>query len=453
MIQFGYCEHEKDARNYDSAEYNYIAFDELTSFTWFQYSYIAFTRCRTTAGSGLPAIVRSGTNPGNIGHLWVRERFIEPCHTGNRILVSETEIRGQKKLTRRIFIPSKLSDNPYADPQYEINLQMLPEAERAAKADGDWYTFEGQVFDDFRLWVLSSDGLSYEQINKHEPINACHVIKPVVLPLHWPRVLSVDWGYTAMMCSGVYAINPVQSERYPAKIYKEFEYAGKKLKISTWATNLARYTSHMNIVKRVIDPSAQQNRGDEFTIRQQVENYYGASFELAVNDRIAGKSLLQDHLRWLPKPVKKIPQEQLDQEEALRIYRMLGPDAYKRYIDQYTQEELERFLPKLVLFDTCIETIKTIPLCVYKKGTEGSNTEDVQEFDGDDPYDETRYGLKACQNYLEGNTILTEREEKVERIENQFKQDSNSYERHYKLEKVLSEKSVKPVKISKKRRF
>src|SRR6266404_3005923 len=29
LLQFGYAEHEKDVRNYDTAEYNYMAFDEL----------------------------------------------------------------------------------------------------------------------------------------------------------------------------------------------------------------------------------------------------------------------------------------------------------------------------------------------------------------------------------------------------------------------------------------
>ncbi|HWY35716.1 MAG TPA: hypothetical protein VNX68_13810, partial [Nitrosopumilaceae archaeon] len=67
IIQFGHCEHEKDVRKYDTSEYNIICFDEATSFTPWQYEYLTFSRCRS-ASADLPAIVRSGTNPGNIGH-------------------------------------------------------------------------------------------------------------------------------------------------------------------------------------------------------------------------------------------------------------------------------------------------------------------------------------------------------------------------------------------------
>jgi hypothetical protein len=112
IIQFGHLEYDSDVRKYDSAEYNYIGFDELTSFTEYQYLYM-FSRCRSSS-SGLPSIIRSGTNPGGIGHGWVRARFVEPAPYG-------TIIKDTRTTLKRIFIRSKAQDNPYLmenDPQY-----------------------------------------------------------------------------------------------------------------------------------------------------------------------------------------------------------------------------------------------------------------------------------------------------------------------------------------------
>lgn len=50
-ITFGHCETEHDVHIYDSAEYQFIAFDELTSFTESQYTYL-FSACAASAVSG-----------------------------------------------------------------------------------------------------------------------------------------------------------------------------------------------------------------------------------------------------------------------------------------------------------------------------------------------------------------------------------------------------------------
>ena len=44
IIFFAHLEHEQDVRKYDTSEFNYVAFDELTSFTEFQYLYIVGSR-------------------------------------------------------------------------------------------------------------------------------------------------------------------------------------------------------------------------------------------------------------------------------------------------------------------------------------------------------------------------------------------------------------------------
>lgn len=412
MIQFGHCEHESDVTQYDTTEYNIILWDEVTSFTEYIYEYISFSRCRTS-NEFLPKIVRAGTNPGNIGHSFFRKRFVEPAKNGNTVLKETRKVNGKDIIYLRIYIPSKVSDNPYlekADPDYINRLNMLPPAEKAAKADGDWWTFSGQVFDDWRIKPFPYD-----------PPNACHVVQAFQIPEYWPKLLSIDWGFSAMTIAGWYAINPCPSSRYPAKIYKYREYSCTKTKISTWANDIRRLSQGEELVDLVLDPSAWQERGDPTTIAEQFAREFGKQPRKAYNNRIGGKLLLQELLRWRSKPARFIPQEGFDPDLASKIKRMSGDKEYERYCALFQPELEEQFLPQFQIFEDCKKTVETIPLCVYDK----DRPEDVAEFDGDDPYDETRYGVSACQNYLDGGLEEALQAEQIAKVCSQYEQTGN----------------------------
>lgn len=380
-LDFGYAEHEQDVRTYDTTEYNYMGFDELTSFTEFQYLYLT-SRCRSSS-TELPALVRSASNPGNVGHGWVRKRFVEPCKTGFKILLD------QLTKTKRIFIPAKATDNPYGmanDPQYIERLKLLPIAERRAKLDGDWWTFEGQVFDDWRSERLPD-----------EPENALHVIDPFPIPFWWPVILAVDWGYAAMTYAGWLAISPEKR----AYLFQEFYCT--KTKISSWATDVGRLTKpYLHQLQTCeLDPSAWAKRGDEKTISEQFEEHSGLTPNRADNDRIGGKILMQEYIRWRPKPLRNLDESQFSRVQAEFILRNYGLPAYKDYLASFKEPPPETNLPKLQVFRNCTKFIETIPLCVHPPAdADGKPIEDVAEFVGDDPYDAGRYGIKACERYI-----------------------------------------------------
>lgn len=71
IIDFGYCLGEGDVFQYQSAEYDVIRFDELTHFTESQYVYLI---SRVRGANNFPKQVKSSTNPGGIGHGWVKAR-------------------------------------------------------------------------------------------------------------------------------------------------------------------------------------------------------------------------------------------------------------------------------------------------------------------------------------------------------------------------------------------
>jgi hypothetical protein len=381
LMQFGHVEYESDVRKYDTAEYNYMAFDELTSFTQGQYIYLSRTRCRSSS-SKLPAIVRSATNPGNIGHAWVRELFISPAPKSTIIVDRKTGLK-------RIFIQSFAEDNPYLmqnDPKYVSRLESLPEAERAAKRYGSWDSFEGQVFSDYR--ELPGDG---------EPENANHICRPFQIPDWWLKFIAVDWGYAAMTVALWGALSPDD------RLYIYREYAQREAKTSTWATEIGNLSIGEKFTDVILCRSAWQQRGEEVTQQEQFTKYSGLIARQSDSDRIAGKLLLQEYLRWNAAPAK-IPTAvtEYDHEAAIRMLRNQGTKAYNEYINSFKELKETQVLPRLQIFPDCRQLRRCIPLCIYEKKSQLSDkpAEDVREFNGDDPYDALRYLIMGVDRYL-----------------------------------------------------
>jgi hypothetical protein len=393
-IILSYLETEQDAREHDTAEYNYIGFDELTHFQLFVYIYM-LSRCRTS-DPDLPAIMRAATNPGNIGHMWVRERFVEPAPEGGKLI--KDPVSG----IRRIFIKATAKDNPILsklNPDYYNQLRELEKvspAEYRAKALGDWWVFSGQVFSKFRIDHVEG-----------EPENALHVIPGFEIPKWWPKVAALDWGGSnpetaAMTWFGIAAISP--TGRY--YLYKELTWKGQP--VSTWGTEIGMICRDENVRIVSMDPSAWGKKGEEKSLAEQFLDFSGLeNVDRADNDRIGGKELVQEAIRWEARPPKYIPPEGYSQDTYFYILRNHGQAAANSYYNLFLPEKPEENLPKLQIFKSCQAVIKAISSCVYNDDTKG-NIEDVKEFHGDDPYDGLRYLLKRIDRYLK--EVVTESE-------------------------------------------
>jgi phage terminase large subunit-like protein len=172
-IQFGYIDNPNDRFRYASAEYHYIAFEELTEFRLSNddddeqnpYRFM-FSRLRKTVDIPVPLRVRSASNPGNIGHAFVKRRFVPPDFTG-------LDGEGPQVLyvDGRAFVPAAIRDNPsLSAEEYEAKLAHLPPVTRARLMSGDWrvaenleipvdwiryYTMQGQVL---QAWERGADG-------------------------------------------------------------------------------------------------------------------------------------------------------------------------------------------------------------------------------------------------------------------------------------------------------
>ena len=147
--------------------------------------------------------MRATTNPGGIGHGWVKARFITPAPPGTPITEEYTvklpDGTEQKLQRARVFIPSSIFDNPALlanDPGYLASLASMPEAEKQALLYGSWDSFSGQVFTEWR-----NDPAHYQDQRW------THVIAPFAIPKHWPIWRGYDFGFSKPFSVGWYAVD------------------------------------------------------------------------------------------------------------------------------------------------------------------------------------------------------------------------------------------------------
>ena len=346
-IYFGSMQYTKDRINYQGKRYDFIAFDELTHFTWGEYSYM-FSRNRPS-GPGTRVYMRASTNPGGIGHGWVKDRFITVAPPLTPVVDAYEVPDPSGKLIqlsrRRIFVPSTVFDNQALlrnDPNYLANLAMLPEAERNALLYGSWDSFDGQVFREWR-----NDPQHYDDQRW------THVIDPFPIPRHWRIYRGFDFGYAKPFAVGWFAVDE------DGRIYHIKEYygcngtpnTGVKLNPIEIAAGIRQMEAEDPMLKGkqiagIADPSIfDESRGESVArMMQRPPNFI--YWQGGDNTRLAGK--MQFHYRLT-----------------------FDSDG----------------LPMFQVFNTCKHFIRTIPTLVYDE----SKVEDINTDQEDHIYDMCRY--------------------------------------------------------------
>lgn len=263
LVEFGYCEHAGDVARYQSAEYDGLAFDELTHFSHYQYACLA---ARLRGVNPFPKYIKAASNPGGPGHAWVKERFLSP-----KPWMEPHEIKGQ----RRIYIPARIYDNTFlmkADPGYIQRLEDLPELERRAFLEGDWDIFAGQFFPEYRL--------------------DCHGCTPFAIPASWRRFVSLDWGYNDP-CAVLW------HAAYDSHIYTYRELYVRQMTGSQVAQEIRRLSQGEEIAYYVASPDMWQRRGADSVYGENIaDSFQGAGIHLmkADNARVVGWQRVREYL-------------------------------------------------------------------------------------------------------------------------------------------------------------
>lgn len=213
------CGHLKDRTSYEKYlghEYQRELIEELTQIPREEYYEQVVGSCRSTVPELRPKVFAT-TNPGGVGHAWVKRRFIDPAPWGE-------EFEGRDGRTRR-FVHATIDDNPIlrdVDPGYVMYLEGLkatnPELYKAWR-HGDWDIFAGQAL--------------------HEWRRDRHVCSRLEVPLEACRkIVSFDRGYNAPGCAVWLAVEP--RNRWKARhatAYREI-YA-ERLVPEEWARRIA----------------------------------------------------------------------------------------------------------------------------------------------------------------------------------------------------------------------
>jgi Terminase large subunit, T4likevirus-type, N-terminal len=420
--RFGYCQSEADVYQYQGGEFLFIGIDELTLFTLRQWQFLT-SRNRCPVPGAYPCMA-GATNPGNIGHAWVKSLWIDKQPASGMEHPEEFDASDYD------FIPARVSDNPiYAgDENYLKTLRALPSHLKRAFLDGDWDVFAGQYFDRFDC---SRHVVRAEQIDW----------KP-----WWARWISIDWGFEHPAAVYWHAQAPGASVPEPTRNTRR----GEKFVCGVTTESLtSEEVSYINPAPRSADVRAnvQDDKSRRIVTYREFVTHRTSPRDLA--HEIIERSVCSENVPTGQADVRLGLNSRRDagatkgnyaREKIDAIY--LSPDAFARRTDEasiadqmgdvFVAAGFPRPIPadndrvggwmlmyqmldagEWLLTDNCVELIRTIPNLVR----DPARVEDIEKMDGDDPADAARYGLKSRYGAGRSRHTSPPREQRVaERI-------------------------------------
>lgn len=354
IFRSGHLKDENAYTKYQGHEYQRGVIEELTQIPT-EKAYISLMASfRSTVPNLKPQIFMT-TNPGGLGHAWVKERFIDVAPWGTPYWYEYKMPDGSILKRSRIFIPATLDDNPTlmtADPNYIVTLEQLKEVDEErykAWRYGNWDVFTGQVFTEFK--------------------RDTHVIEPFVPDEeNNPHFLWIDWGYSGRdqdkgafaALAGALIKEKYQGEKFNRVIvYKEWY--DKYKNPDEWAEQIWLDSPIRKFKDGVADSSMfdSQSSGSK-PIAELMQNKW--------------KQLNNDKY-WIS--LKRGTKNRIQRVATLHNWLQLAPDG----------------LPYLLISGTCTNMIRTIPTLIYDE----NKVEDVDTDGEDHLYDALTYGLSAIK--------------------------------------------------------
>lgn len=260
FLQFAYLNNIGDLYNYSSIEMHWLGVDELTQFEFEEYMFL-LTRVRSH--DARPLRVRSASNPGDIGHNWVKERFIDSLDPDVHYVpevpyneVFEDPDTGERYTRSRVFIPAFVQDNPneHIQLEYKRSINAIPDPQlRGALLKGDWNTFMGRVYTEW-----------------DPDLHVIHGKLPVDLD-DCQKFIGFDWGYKDPAVATWIAVAPENEHgvrHYYA--YREIHETGKTAR--WWAQTIADIIRDEPIEYMILPHDCFSHSGGEgFTIADRFD--------------------------------------------------------------------------------------------------------------------------------------------------------------------------------------
>lgn len=354
-LKFRYLERDSDAEEYQGHSYTRIYIEELTNFP--SPRPINLLRATLRSGVGVPCCMRLTGNPGGPGHHWVKKRYIDPAPQGLKILTeSFTDSDTGETITReRVFIPSKVSDNPKVGALYKGNLHQAAMGDPMllrAWLNGDWDIIQGAYFEcwDSKIHVVPPDTYRF-------------------IPPNAQRLRSLDWGTARPFSVGWYAIgdgkwrHPDLRTPFPEGAFVKYrEWYG-----SNGQPDCGLRMNPESVARGIL--TRQQLAGEQIEYGVADPSIFINSTGISIAETMAKQACF-----WRRGDNKRIP------GWVEFRHRLLG-----------SQWQDSALVPMLYFAANCEDSIRTIPILQHDE----SNIEDVDTESEDHAADETRYAIMS----------------------------------------------------------
>lgn len=333
IVVTGHLKDDKSFTKYQGHEYHRQLIEELNQIPKEDLYLQLVSSCRSTI-DGLNPQVFATTNPGGVGHAWVKSRFVDAGPPNVPYLDPETNLW-------RIFIPATIDDNPTLmrkDPQYVQRIEALkkvdPQLYKAWRY-GDWDVFVGQMFNMWRREKHVITGLP-----------------PGLTLAHCRRIMCYDWGYANPACMIWLAIAPPNAQGVQ-HIYAYREVYITERTAEQWGKMLRVFQQYDPVEYAVLPHDCFSMKGGENTIAEVIQKWVP---DLRIKE---GRTLITD----------------ARMHRAAITLQMLADGSDNR--------------PYLQVFANCTNTTRTLPGLVR----DDNNPEVVDKRGEDHAYDALSLGL------------------------------------------------------------
>lgn len=276
-IRLGYCDTESDVLQYLGQEYDVMFIDEATLMTEYV---LEMLKSSVRGVNDFPKRTYYATNPGGVGHQYIKRLFID------------RSFKGDENPDDYVFIQATVYDNKQLldkDPGYLNRLKSMPEEQRKAYLDGDWNVFAGQYFSE---WDPS-----------------LHVIEPFPLSPSWRRYITLDYGLDMLACYWI-----AVDEYGKAYVYRELYESGLIVSMAAAKIMETNKLCGESIFAAYGPPDLWNRRNDTGKSAFEIFTESGLYLSRATNERVQGWYNLQE---WLHPAID----EQGKRSCALKIFR------------------------------------------------------------------------------------------------------------------------------------
>lgn len=271
LIQFSHCEKLADVLNFLSSEWDYIGFDELSTFSLEMFLQIC-AACRASTAVPWKALVRACSNPLGPGAPWMKQWFID-----RDVNLAEYPDYHPDDFEMQF---SRLSGNKYINKkEYEKRLRNLPDHVRRAWLLGE-FVVEGAYFTDFMKAKYD------EEKDEVIPWHAIQIMPTWqgldIFKLPWIKVYrSVDWGYhpDPAVCHWHVVLPDKRKFTFQEKTWK------RTLAVDV-AKEIKKFSDGMSIVETFCDPTMFVKTGNAPYSIAEIFEQNGVPLVAAQNDRI-----------------------------------------------------------------------------------------------------------------------------------------------------------------------